>query len=46
MLMLALEIEHLSLYRGSVRRTWRQGRYSEDSESHVAGGNGNGAFLL
>jgi hypothetical protein len=31
----ALEMEHLSLYGGSVRGTWREGSCTEDSERHV-----------
>jgi len=35
----------LSLYTGSVRETWREGSYTEDSERHVIEGSGNGAFI-
>jgi hypothetical protein len=37
----ALKLEHLSLYRDSVRRTWK-----ESSETHAIEGSGIGAFLL
>jgi hypothetical protein len=46
MSMKALEIEHLSLYRGFVKGTWREGFYTEDSERHVIEGSGNGALLF
>jgi hypothetical protein len=39
-------MEHLSLYRGSMRGTWRKGSYTEDSKRHVTEGPGNGAFLF
>jgi len=42
----ALEMEHLSPYRGSMRETWRESFYTEDSERHVMEGSGNGTFLL
>ena len=42
----AFEMEHLSLCRGSVRGTWREGLYTEDSVRHLMGASGNGAFLL
>lgn len=42
----AFEMEHLSLYRGSVRETWREGSYTEDSMRHLMESCGNGAFLL
>jgi hypothetical protein len=42
----ALEGEHLSLYRGSVRRTWREGFHTEDSKTHVIEGTGKGAVLF
>jgi hypothetical protein len=32
----ASEMEHLSLYRGSVRGTWREGSHTEDSERQIA----------
>jgi hypothetical protein len=43
---MALEMKHLCLYRGSVRGTWRESSYTEDSERHVIEGSGNGAFLF
>jgi hypothetical protein len=42
----AFEMEHLSFFRGSVRGTWREGSYTEDSMGHLIEGSGNGAFLL
>jgi hypothetical protein len=42
----ALEGEHLSLYRGSVRGTWREGSNTENSKRHVIEGSGKGAFLF
>jgi hypothetical protein len=30
----ALEMEHLSLYRGSIRETWRGSSFTENSERH------------
>jgi hypothetical protein len=42
----ALEVEHLCLYRGSVRVTWRKRPCAEDSERCVTVGFGNGVFLL
>jgi hypothetical protein len=42
----ALEWEHLSLYRGCVRGTWREGSHTEDSKRHVIEGSGKGAFLF
>jgi len=42
----ALEIEHLCLYRGSVRVTCRKGPFNEDSERRVTEVSGNGVFLL
>jgi hypothetical protein len=42
----ALEMEHFSLYRGSVRGTWMGGSCTEDSKRHVIEGSGNGAFLF
>jgi hypothetical protein len=39
-------MEHLSLYRGSMRGTWREGFYTEDLKRHVIEGSGNGAFLF
>jgi len=41
----ALEMEHLSLYIGFARKTWREGSYTEDSERHVMEGFGNGPFI-
>jgi hypothetical protein len=35
-----------SLYRGSMRRTWREGSYPVDTERNVMEGSGNGAVLL
>jgi hypothetical protein len=35
-----LEGEHLSLYSGSVRGTWREGSHTEDSKTHVIEGSG------
>jgi hypothetical protein len=43
---MALEGEHLSLYRGSVRGTWRECSHTEDSKTHVIEGCGKGAFLF
>jgi hypothetical protein len=42
----ALEMEHISLYRGCVRRTWREGSYTEACKRHVMEGSGQGAFVL
>jgi hypothetical protein len=42
----ALEGEHLFLYRGSVRGTWREDSHTEDSKRHVIEGSGKGAFLF
>jgi hypothetical protein len=42
----ALEMENLSLCRGSVRGTWREGSYTEDSERQVMEGSGSRAFVL
>jgi hypothetical protein len=41
----ALEVEHFSLYKGSIRGTWREGTYTEDSERHVLEGSSIGAFV-
>jgi hypothetical protein len=41
-----LEMEHLSLFRGSVISTWREGFYTENPERYVVEGSGTGAFLL
>jgi hypothetical protein len=43
---MVLEMEHCSLCRGSVRGTWREGSYTEDSERQVTEGSGNSAFLF
>jgi hypothetical protein len=38
---------HLSLYRGSMRGTWREGSHTEDfKRRHVIEGSGKGAFLF
>jgi hypothetical protein len=42
----ALEGENLSLYRGTVRGTWRVGSHIEDSGRHVSEGTGNRVFLF
>jgi len=42
----SLETEYLSPFRGSMRRTWREGSCTEGSEILVMEGSGNGAFLL
>jgi len=42
----ALEMEHLSLYRGAVRGTWRESSYTEDSDRQVMEGSGNRTFVL
>jgi hypothetical protein len=42
----ALEMEHFSPYKVSVRGTWREGYYTEDSKRPVIEGSGNGAFHL
>jgi hypothetical protein len=39
-------MEHLSIYRGCVRGTWREGSYTEDAKRHIMEGSGEGAFLL
>jgi hypothetical protein len=39
-------MEHHSLYRGYVMRTWGEGSCTEDSEKHVMESSGKGAFLL
>jgi len=44
--MLSLEVERLSPYRSSIRGTWREGSYAEDSWRHVMEGSGNTALLL
>jgi hypothetical protein len=38
--------ESISLYRDSVRRTWREGSHTEHSKRHVIEGSGKGAFLF
>jgi hypothetical protein len=43
---MALEMEYVSPCGGSVRRIWKQGSYTEDSERYVIEEYGNGAFLL
>jgi hypothetical protein len=42
----ALEMQHLSLYKGPVRGTWRDGSYTEGSERQVIEGSGIGTCLL
>jgi hypothetical protein len=42
----ALEGEHLSLYSGSLRGTWREGSHTADSKRHVIEGSGKGAFIF
>jgi hypothetical protein len=37
----ALEKQHLSLYTGSVKGTWKEGSYTEDSERYVIEGSVN-----
>ena len=41
----ALEMSHLTLYTGSMRRTQRDGSYTEDSDRHVIEGSGNKHFI-
>jgi hypothetical protein len=41
----SLEGEHLSLYRGSVRGTWREGSLTEDLKRRVIEGSGKGEFF-
>jgi hypothetical protein len=41
-----LKMKHLTLFRGSVSSTWREGSYFEDTERYVVEGSGTGAFLL
>jgi hypothetical protein len=38
-------MEHLSLYRDSVRGIWSEGSYIEDSERHIMGGSGKEHFF-
>jgi len=42
----ALVMEHLILYTGSIRGTWKEGPYTEDSGNLVMEGSGNRASLL
>jgi hypothetical protein len=42
----ALEQKHLSLYRGSMRGTWREDSNTEDSKRHVIEGSGKEAVLF
>jgi len=42
----ALEMEHLILYTGSIRGTWKVGSYTEDSKKLVMEDSGNRASLL
>jgi hypothetical protein len=39
-------MEHLSVHKGSLRGTWREGFYTEDPKRRVIEGSGNGAFLF
>jgi hypothetical protein len=39
-------MEHLSPHRSSIRGTWREDSYTENSERYVMDGSGKGAFLL
>jgi hypothetical protein len=39
-------MEHHSLYGGSVRGTWKEGMYNEDSKRHVIQGSRNGDFIF
>jgi hypothetical protein len=39
-------MEHLSLYRGSVRGTWTEDSHIGGSERRVTEGSGNSAFIL
>jgi hypothetical protein len=39
----AMEMEHLFVYTGFVRGTWREGSNTEGSERHVMEGSGNRA---
>jgi hypothetical protein len=41
-----LEMEHLSLYIGSLSGTWRESSCTEDFERHTVEGSGNRAFLF
>jgi hypothetical protein len=41
-----MEGEHLSLYRGSVRGTWRGGSLTDDSKTHVIEGSVKGVFIF
>jgi hypothetical protein len=42
---MAVEIEHLSLNRGSIRGTWRGGFFSGHAEKHVREGFGRVASI-
>jgi hypothetical protein len=46
MLRMDLEMEHLSLHRGSARGTWREGSHTEVFERRVIEGSVKGAFLF
>jgi hypothetical protein len=39
-------MEHLSLYKNSVRGTWREDSYMRKPDRHVIGSFGNGALLF
>jgi len=39
-------MEHLCLYRGSMRGTWTEISHTGDSERHAIEGSGNSAFVL
>jgi hypothetical protein len=39
-------MKHLSLCRGFVTGTWREGSHTEDSKTHVIEGSGKGAFIF
>ena len=41
----AVEMEHLSPYRGFVRGIYREGSYTDDSDRQVTEDSGNGAFF-
>jgi hypothetical protein len=41
-----LEMEHLTLFRGYMSSTWKEGSYTEDSERYVVEGSGTGALPL
>jgi hypothetical protein len=42
----ALKMDHISLYRGSVKVTRMDSNYTADYEKHVTGGSRKEAFLL